>query len=945
MWIVQSEAGSVKGPFEFDQMVRMLTEGQLEAENLVSEFPREDWRPLAQIPEFSELIFNLMSQVSSGVEGKAEEAKLVETIFMPVPEEALRKKKPQAKEKIYLDQPREIVQSQLEIGTVRSPRHESEVVQLQLNEKPREEERSPIKTAIAASLFALVAGLVYLALEDDSTVIQSGSRIRLVGPTSRKNAMQPSEVQEKFRVALGGVEGDTVEGYLRAQNILVSLVESLPNNLNVRGLLCVVYHELWPHSFQDSQDQKVIASMAQGTRSLNYLDANGLVCEAVKLLALGKYKEARSVVDGSLEIRETFSLMGALHHLKGEILEGEKNYLDAFSYFESARGLWPNWLKIPLLMARVKIRMNEPVPAAQYLRLVLQKNPKHKEALIMMGALEYRSFRQSQNAMAYLQSAIKSELRATKSAEAEAYWIMAEIALEKADRRKARGFAEKAFELNPSQPKIKELLLRLGGKPGGKPAVAQGDTLVVGDQYMRQGDYLTAQSEFKAAFEANPKLAVAALKAAKCLWQLNQTFEAIQWLKKATDSDPKLIAAYVLRADYLTQRFDFSGAISALQQAQKIAPNNHEVFKGLALLEYRKGNLRAAITYGKRALALYDGDVETYVVLSNASSSYSENLMPTNKADLIKKDELKRESIRFASHAIEIDSTNVEAQITYAKRISQQSGVDAGISYLRDLANRFSFSHEYKIAVAELLKGEERYSQAIEFYQQVTELDPRNKKAFIGMGECFTAMGQPDSALKAYLNAAIIDPSEGDALFQAGKLYYETNRNDEAIENFRRVLRVNPNFPRVHYYIGKAGFAKGDIDLTTESIKKEKKQNPNLADPYILMAEVMTLKKQYGACASEYAVALKLRPHGAEIYVKAAQCYRLAGSLDIAEDMLALAATKESGYADIYREQGLIFETKGDFRSAGQAYNKYLGLSPNALDRIEIEAKLLKIGE
>jgi tetratricopeptide (TPR) repeat protein len=89
---------------------------------------------------------------------------------------------------------------------------------------------------------------------------------------------------------------------------------------------------------------------------------------------------------------------------------------------------------------------------------------------------------------------------------------------------------------------------------------------------------------------------------------------------------------------------------------------------------------------------------------------------------------------------------------------------------------------------------------------------------------------------------------------------------------------------------------------------------------------------------------MKLRPQGADIYVQAARCYRQSGSLEVAEDMLAMALSRESGYAEIYREQGALYEMKGDIRSAAQAYNKYLGLSPNAPDRVEIENKLSRMG-
>lgn len=91
-------------------------------------------------------------------------------------------------------------------------------------------------------------------------------------------------------------------------------------------------------------------------------------------------------------------------------------------------------------------------------------------------------------------------------------------------------------------------------------------------------------------------------------------------------------------------------------------------------------------------------------------------------------------------------------------------------------------------------------------------------------------------------------------------------------------------------------------------------------------------------------MALKLRPMGAEIYVKAAQCYRLSGSLEIADDMLSLAQQRESGYAEIYREQGSLFHMRGDTAAALRSFQKYLELSPNAPDRHEVEVMISKLG-
>jgi tetratricopeptide (TPR) repeat protein len=123
-------------------------------------------------------------------------------------------------------------------------------------------------------------------------------------------------------------------------------------------------------------------------------------------------------------------------------------------------------------------------------------------------------------------------------------------------------------------------------------------------------------------------------------------------------------------------------------------------------------------------------------------------------------------------------------------------------------------------------------------------------------------------------------------------------------------------------------------------VKEEKVKNPNIADPFLLSAEIFYRKEQYKECAAEYSMAIKLRPSSAELYVKSSICYRKSDAIDIAEDMLIIAKQKESGYPDIYREQGYIDEKRGKARDAKENFEKYLELSPNAPDRQLVESRI-----
>jgi tetratricopeptide (TPR) repeat protein len=711
--------------------------------------------------------------------------------------------------------------------------------------------------------------------------------------------------------------------------------------LEARGLLCLVHKQLWPFSRQGAGDLNVVNEISRTTKQVDISSPYGDICESVKLFVNGKYREVRGLLATALELEHQFSLLPVLYFFKAEILEVDKDLVNSSAYYEQAGKIWEKWITPKFALANIYRRQGRVQDAASLLNWINKRNPKHKGAKIELGILWHKYFKDKDKAYNFLTGALGSSSKVSQELESEGYLSLAEIMLDKKDSKRARDYAQKGYTLNPNNMTIKQLYLRLGGNEKSvKDKKVNNELMFLGDQFARQGDNLAAQAEYKAAFEADPKNGTAAMRAAKCLWSLNQSFESIDWLRKAVKAEPKLIAAHVLLADYLGQKFDFEGARQVLANAITVEPGSYEVLKGLASMELRRNNIGAALTYAQKSLKIFDGDIETYIVLANANSAMANSTTPGNKKEIEMKEIAQRDALRFATKAIELDSTNAEAQIIYANILAQSSGIEMAISYLKEKIKKFSYSTEYRIGLAKLYQSEDRFAQAKDIYTDVVEADPKNKKAFIGLGLCNKALGLNDVALKNFLKAAVVDPSDGEALFHAGILYLELNRSNEAINQFQRVQKINPFFPKTNYYTGKAQFQLGNFKDALIAAQAEKKKNPELADSYILAAEVYEVQKQFAECAAEYSAAIKKKHSTSETFVRAAQCYRQSGSLDVSENMLEQALNLESGYAEIYKEQGALFEMRGDLRAAAASYNKYIGLAPNAKDRSEIEHKI-----
>lgn len=790
------------------------------------------------------------------------------------------------------------------------------------------------RTAPEKRKIIIAIGCIFLAflMAAVAYLLPSGSSRRgkphLVVPRPAGSEVMAVEKQKNLlRQAISEFIKDTYEGHLESQNKLAILIEGAPQNTEARGLLCLVYKELWPFVSQDSQDLEAVSQMTRATRQLDPVGINGIYCDVSRLLVVGRYQEAKGVLEHSLN-QTSLSAAPILYSLKAELLAGDRDFQTAYLYSEKASKLWPEWIK-PLVDIGVYAggAGNYQV-AIRSLQNVQANNPKNKRAALELGVLEHVFLQNDDAALSTLNVALSMSEKVSRIIEAKANFTIAKIYVEKRQPQKAMSFAQKAHDLNPGNGQYRDLLVSLGGNDKGSKSSSYTSELVfLGDQYVRTGDCLAAQAEYKAAFELDPENGIAAMKAAKCLWQLNQSNEAISYLNKAMTADKKLVSAYTLQADYYTQKYNYASAVQVLSRASQQFANNPEVLRGYGLLEFRRNNLKESVAYLQRAQKIYENDSETLILLAKVQASLGSY----------------KDASVSASRAVEMDSSNIEAQIVFAKIISQLYGVDQGISRLRELIQKYSFTIDFRLGLAELYKESERYKISQEIYQQIVDVDPRNKKAWIGLGESFQAQGLFDKALKSLLSAAIIDPTDPEPIFKSGLIYLENDKYKDAISQFQRALKANPLFPRLNYFIGRAYFLNGDYNFALTASQEERKANPNLAESYILAAEVYAETKQFQKCAEEYQQAIKLRPHGAILYVKLARCYRQSGGLDIAESMLNIASNQESGNPEIYKEQGAIYETRGDIRSAVSAYNKYLALSPNAPDRRELEGRILRL--
>lgn len=989
-WVIKSKTEQqVKGPFTTEALSKMIINGMFTGQEDVCAYPDGDWKPLAKQPEFYEA---LMESLENPVvaDNKRTQKMEAETVVRAPPksvvpadekpietaEEQLKKlfegqlvlsdspEESDGKDKNLDDKkknkslpnrtgtgassPNKAISKNNQTNQLMNQRNKNLEIQMRDIDKLKKTQIKKI-FPIVVLIIAIFFLAAYYYLEPTA---ERKSGWRLISIRSKiENSLTEAEVKTAKRKMVKAFQDGSYEDIMKSQRDLVNAIESSPKDLEAIGILCMAYEQLWPFTKQTQEDLKAISIATQQARGVNAISNYSDICQTLYLLTKGQNNEARSLLEKSLDnqVDEKFSLGALLYLLKAEILENERNYLHSSAYYEQAAKLWPTWITAKFGLARAYYKLEKYNEARDQYEVIRNLKKNSKAALYGLGLIELKTTHSVEKAESFFSTGFEITEKIPKDFETEVLIQYAQILIDKNDRHKALEAVNQAYKNNPSHRALKEMLVSLGGEE--KPENAIAEMILVGDQFARVGDHLVAQAQYKSAFELNPKSAIAAFKAAKSLWMINNSRDAVFWLEKSIQANPKFLSAYILKADYESRLYNFTEASRTLMMAQKKLSLNHDIVKAQALLEFRKNNMRGAILYGERAVKTYNADVELLSLLAQAHISFYMNHPNTNENIQKEKEESRKLAENYAGRVIELEPAWPEGQITFAKVISGTHGAVRAEAYLKDRIKEFPYTSEYRVALAEFYKENEKFYEAEAIYKEVVILEPKNKRALFGLADTYRILNKANLAQEYYDKTSDLDPGDVEATVAKAKLLLETASGKEfkakietALANLMLAKKKNPNFPKLSFLIAKAHLESGQYDLAIENAKEEKTKNPNLADPYILTAEVFYRKGQYQECAAEFSAAVKLRPNSAELYVKSASCYRLSGSVEIAEDMLMIASQKESGYPDIYRELGFVYEKKNNRPSAVLSFEKYLLLSPNAPDRQLVETKIRQLG-
>ncbi len=133
-----------------------------------------------------------------------------------------------------------------------------------------------------------------------------------------------------------------------------------------------------------------------------------------------------------------------------------------------------------------------------------------------------------------------------------------------------------------------------------------------------------------------------------------------------------------------------------------------------------------------------------------------------------------------------------QSPVTYAPPVPMQNE----ISQLEQAAKASPKNKDAWINLGNTLMDAQRFNEAIDAYEKALALDPKNVPVRVDLGTCYRGIGKFDKAVEEYRKALKIDPKFPNGHRNLGVvLAYDLHQNKQAIPEFQKYLELSPNAP------------------------------------------------------------------------------------------------------------------------------------------------------
>ncbi|MGZ5801262.1 MAG: tetratricopeptide repeat protein [Burkholderiaceae bacterium] len=201
-----------------------------------------------------------------------------------------------------------------------------------------------------------------------------------------------------------------------------------------------------------------------------------------------------------------------------------------------------------------------------------------------------------------------------------------------------------------------------------------------------------------------------------------------------------------------------------------------------------------------------------------------------------------------------------DQQIELAEQYYRQGDLTQAEIILRQILES---SHNQIAAIAKLanvLQDQGKFSEAIEAYQRLCQLNPTDSNTFFNLGNALRANGNLDQAASALHRTVTLNDNDFEAHHLLGNVLRDQQQVDQAILSYRKAIKLNPRFSEAMLDLGNALRLQAQLVDACDCYRQAIAINPDYALAHYNLGVTLMEKRLFADAIKCYRQAIAIAP-------------------------------------------------------------------------------------
>ena len=326
----------------------------------------------------------------------------------------------------------------------------------------------------------------------------------------------------------------------------------------------------------------------------------------------------------------------------------------------------------------------------------------------------------------------------------------------------------------------------------------------------------------------------------------------------------------------LIGQMDFKTATKAVNYAIRLFPTSL-VFR---LLKVRKLMMELRLDSAGKELDRIEQDFAPSAEIYLERSFFSKLTGTDEKAfPLLKK-------------AHKLDPESPEINLNLAGEYVRMGLYEKGFSLLRKAMDYDEFIEEQLFTFSYIFEENEKWDDAVRFFQALTEAYPLSKASWFALGLAYSWKSEFPKAIDAYLNAISLDEEASTAYFNIGNAYFEMGDYPQALHYYEETARLDEQDFHALSGIGDCYYAMNEFDKALDAYHQALILNSDTTDALL---GIITILQETGreAEAEDFIMrTVSMEPRSFELLFSILHTYKEEQQLDKLKEFFNLTISQ-----------------------------------------------------